>query len=57
MGAAPGALEAVLHQVVGAIAVADQGEGIAAQVRDLRGDELVEIVDGALRRGSEPVAA
>src|SRR5262249_24906165 len=48
MGAAPGPLETVLHQVVRPVAIAHEGEGVTPQMRDLRRHQRVEVVDGGL---------
>ncbi len=56
---APGALQAVLHQVVGALGVAHQRVGIAPQAWRLLLDQSAEVIHGAIpaRRRRGPAAA
>src|SRR5262245_1922384 len=57
VGPAPGPFQAILNQVVGAVAVAHQGKGVAPEVRDLRRNQLIEFLDGASPYNGPPPPA
>jgi len=47
MEAAPRPFQTVLDEIVRLRAIAEQRQGIAAQMRDLVGDATADVVDGA----------
>ena len=56
MPAGEAALETILDQVVGPVAIAEQGERVAPQMRDLLDDQALDRLDplGARRISATP---
>jgi len=54
MQAGQAALQAVLHQVVGAVAVAEERDRVAAEMRNLLDDQALALVDGGLPARAGP---